>query len=57
MTSYIVGLSAYYHDSAVALLADGEIVSAAQEERFTRIKQDRNFPANALEFCLKRANI
>ncbi|KVF69628.1 hypothetical protein WS75_26090 [Burkholderia sp. FL-7-2-10-S1-D7] len=57
MTSYIVGLSAYYHDSAVALLADGEIIGAAQEERFTRIKQDKNYPANALEFCLKRANI
>ncbi|MCA8060800.1 carbamoyltransferase [Burkholderia sp. AU38729] len=57
MTSYIVGLSAYYHDSAVALLADGEILGAAQEERFTRIKQDKNYPAHALDFCLRRANI
>ncbi|EGR3402338.1 carbamoyltransferase [Vibrio parahaemolyticus] len=54
---YILGISAFYHDSAAALLCDGHIVSAAQEERFTRIKQDSSFPANAIEFCLNQANI
>lgn len=48
----ILGISAYYHDSAACLVRDGEIVSAAQEERFTRIKHDFSFPANAVEFCL-----
>jgi carbamoyltransferase len=48
----ILGISAYYHDSAAALIIDGEIVSAAQEERFTRIKHDSAFPAKAIEFCL-----
>ncbi|MDB6143470.1 MAG: Carbamoyltransferase [Pseudomonas sp.] len=57
MTSYIVGLSAYYHDSAVALLKDGEIIAAAQEERFSRVKQDKGFPAHALMFCLNQAGI
>ena len=57
MTSYIVGLSAYYHDSAVALLKDGEIIAAVQEERFTRVKQDKGFPAHALMFCLDKAGI
>lgn len=49
---YILGISAYYHDSAAALLKDGDIVCAAQEERFTRKKHDFNFPANAVKFCL-----
>ena len=53
----IIGISAYYHDSAAALLADGEIMAAAQEERFTRKKHDAGFPANALQFCLDEAGI
>src|SRR6476620_7455728 len=51
MTS-ILGLSALYHDSAAALVRDGEIVAAAQEERFTRIKHDARFPHSAIEWCL-----
>ena len=54
---YILGISAYYHDSAAALLRDGEIVAAAQEERFTRKKHDAGFPKHALEYCLKEAGI
>ena len=50
--SKILGISAYYHDSAACLLIDGKIVSAAQEERFTRIKHDENFPLNAINFIL-----
>ena len=57
MSSYILGLSSGYHDSAVALLHDGEIVAAAQEERFSRVKQDPRFPAQALNFCLRQAGI
>jgi carbamoyltransferase len=48
----IVGISAYYHDSAAALIDNGRIVCAAQEERFTRKKHDASFPRNAVEFCL-----
>ncbi|TAN37700.1 MAG: hypothetical protein EPN23_04075 [Verrucomicrobia bacterium] len=48
----ILGISAYYHDSAAALICDGRIVAAAQEERFTRKKHDANFPANAVRYCL-----
>src|SRR5688500_670622 len=55
--SYILGISAFYHDSAATLLADGEIVAAAQEERFTRKKGDADFPSRAVEFCLERAGI
>jgi carbamoyltransferase len=51
----ILGLSAYYHDSAAALLDDGEIVAAAQEERFTRVKHDPDFPTHAVEYCLSEA--
>jgi carbamoyltransferase len=54
---YILGISAYYHDSAACLLRDGEIVAAAQEERFTRKKHDHRFPASAVEFCLRHALI
>ncbi|WP_413725960.1 carbamoyltransferase [Sodalis sp. RH16] len=57
MKTYILGLSCYFHDSAAALLCDGEIVAAAQEERFTRIKQDPSFPENAVKFCLNTAGI
>ncbi len=54
---YILGISAFYHDSAACLLKDGEIVAAAQEERFTRRKHDPGFPSNAIQYCLKEANI
>jgi len=53
----ILGISAYYHDSAACLVRDGEIVAAAQEERFTRKKHDHEFPQNAVDFCLERAGI
>ena len=53
----ILGISAFYHDSAAAILLDGKIVAAAQEERFTRIKHDANYPHNAVEFVLKYANL
>jgi len=53
----IVGISAFYHDSAAALVVDGEIVAAAQEERFTRKKHDARFPQQALEYCLREAGI
>ena len=54
---YILGISAYYHDSAVALVRDGVIVAAAQEERFTRKKHDPSFPGNAVLYCLEQENI
>ena len=54
---YILVISAYYHDSAACILKDGEIIAAAQEERFTRIKHDQNFLINAIQFCLKKADI
>src|ERR1700729_3908574 len=50
----ILGVSAFYHDSAAALVIDGRIVAAAQEERFTRIKHDSTFPTQAIDFCLKQ---
>ena len=53
----ILGLSAFYHDSAACLVQDGKIVSAAQEERFTRKKHDASFPSNAINFCLKNSNL
>lgn len=53
----ILGVSAFYHDSAACLVVDGKIVAAAQEERFTRIKQDESFPKNAVEYCLGEAGI
>ena len=53
----VLGLSAYYHDSAAALLVDGHIVTAAQEERFTRKKHDAAFPAQAIRYCLEQANL
>jgi carbamoyltransferase len=55
--TYILGISAFYHDSAAALLRDGEIVAAGSEERFTRKKGDSDFPSRAVEFCLKQAGI
>ena len=57
MTKRILGISAFYHDSAAALVIDGKIIAAAQEERFTRIKHDHNFPQNAVDYCLKEANL
>lgn len=57
MSKLILGLSAYYHDSAAALVRDGVIVAAAQEERFTRKKHDAGFPARAIEYCLGEARI
>ena len=53
----ILGISAFYHDSAACLVRDGEIISAAQEERFTRKKHDASFPKKAVEFCLKQGGI
>jgi len=53
----VVGISAFYHDSAAALVVDGEIVAAAQEERFTRKKHDSRFPSHALDYCLSEAGI
>ena len=53
----ILGISAFYHDSAAALVVDGEIVAAAQEERFTRRKHDSDFPVQAVEYCLEAAGL
>lgn len=53
----ILGISAFYHDSAACLVVDGEIVAAAQEERFTRVKHDHNFPVNAARYCLSEAKL
>jgi|TARA_Y100000389_G_scaffold204319_1_gene256218 carbamoyltransferase len=55
--SKILGISAFYHDSAAAIIIDGEIIAAAQEERFTRIKHDPNYPKNAIDFVLNYANL
>ncbi|HJQ34922.1 MAG TPA: carbamoyltransferase [Pyrinomonadaceae bacterium] len=55
--TYILGISAYYHDSAACLVRDGEVLAAAQEERFTRKKHDHRYPARAVEFCLRQAGI
>lgn len=55
--SRILGISAFYHDSAAALVVDGDIIAAAQEERFTRIKHDHEFPTHAVKYCLEEAGI
>ncbi len=57
MASYILGISCFYHDSAAALICNGEIVAAAQEERFSRKKHDARFPKRAISYCLKSQNI
>ena len=57
MKNYIVGISAYYHDSAATLVSDGKVIAAAQEERFSRKKHDPAFPAGAIRYCLQEANI
>jgi carbamoyltransferase len=54
---YILGISAFYHDSAACLLKDGEIIAAAQEERFTRKKNDAGFPRHVIQYCMKEADI
>ncbi len=53
----ILGISAFYHDSAAALLVDGDIVAAAQEERFSRVKHDHEFPTHAVDYCLREAGL
>lgn len=53
----ILGISAFYHDSAAALVVGGEVIAAAQEERFTRVKHDANFPARAVQYCLAQGNL
>jgi len=53
----ILGISAFYHDSAACLVQDGKIISAAQEERFTRKKHDQSFPTNAIKWCLEYSNL
>ena len=53
----ILGISAFYHDSAAALIHDGRIIAAAQEERFTRIKHDSALPVHAIEFCLREGGL
>lgn len=55
--TYILGISAFYHDSAACLVRDGQIVAAAQEERFTRKKQDAGFPSQAIRYCLRESGI
>jgi len=57
MGKAVLGISAFYHDSAAALVQDGKIIAAAQEERFTRKKNDESFPVNAIQYCLKEAGI
>jgi carbamoyltransferase len=57
MPRSILGISAYYHDSAAALVVDGEVIAAAQEERFSRIKHDASFPSHAVEYCLREARL
>ena len=57
MAITILGISAFYHDSAACLLRNGEIVAAAQEERFTRKKHDASFPKNAINYCLQEGKI
>jgi len=54
---YILGISAFYHDSAACIIKDGEIIAAAQEERFTRKKHDQNFPSNSIDYCLNEIGI
>ena len=57
MDNYILGLSCYFHDSAAALIKNGEIISAAQEERFSRKKHDDRFPINAVKYILQSKNL
>ena len=57
MSQYVLGISAFYHDSAAAIICDGHIIAAAQEERFSRLKHDPGFPSQAISYCLKEADI
>ena len=57
ISMYILGISGLYHDSAAALVCNGEIIAAAQEERFTRVKHDANIPVNAMRYCLRQGGI
>lgn len=57
MSTYILGISAFYHDSAASLLRDGRIVAAAQKERFMRKKFDAAFPSQSVSYCLREARI
>jgi carbamoyltransferase len=54
---YILGISCYYHDAAACLLKDGEVIAAAQEERFTRKKHDQDFPINAIKYCMRAGGV
>ena len=54
---YILGISAFYHDSAACLIKNGKIIAAVQEERFTRIKHDQSFPLFSIKYCLENARI
>ena len=54
---YVLGISAFYHDSAACLLKDGVVIAAAQEERFSRVKHDASFPERATKYCLEQAGI
>ena len=56
-STYVLGISCYYHDSAACLVKDGNIVAAAQEERFSRIKHDPRFPDHAIKYCHEEAGI
>ena len=55
--NYILGISAFYHDSAASLIKNGKVIAASQEERFSRVKNDKSFPANSINFCLEQAKI
>ena len=57
MSINVLGISAYYHDSAAALVSDGKVIGAAQEERFTRKKHDFGFPHHAIDYCLREGGI
>lgn len=57
MSIAILGISAYYHDSAASIIIDGEIIAAAHEERFTRVKQDSSFPINAIKYVIRESGI
>src|SRR5512142_3307757 len=53
----VLGISCYYHDAAAALVQDGRVIAAAEEERLSRVKHDRSFPSRSIEFCLRRGGI
>jgi carbamoyltransferase len=53
----ILGISAFYHDSAACLIVNGQIIAAAQEERFTRVKHDQSFPENAIKYCIAESEL